>query len=112
MYTFNAISSAGLGGVRDVAVDLTNMLETSETVSSVVVTSSNTDIVTISAEAVNTGDVTLDGTTVLANKGATFRLTTILLATSDIKIYVAFVGSSATEDSIEIILPVVDYLRS
>ena len=110
-YTFSAMSSAGTGGgVRDVVVDLTKLLQTSETVSTVAVTSSNTAVLTISSAAVNGSTVDLDGTTVATSMGCTFTMTTIASSVSTILVRVEFVGSSGTEDSVEIQVPIVTYL--
>ena len=110
-YLFTPISSSGSGGgVRNVAVDLTNLLETAEIVSSVAVTSSNTAILTVSLAGVNGAIVDLDGVQVAANMGCTFTITTVAVTTATMLLRVEFVGSSGTEDSVEIQVPIVTYL--
>jgi len=110
-YTFATISSAGsAGAVRNVAVDLTGLLLTAETVSTVAVTSSDTSTLTIALAGVNGTDVDYDGTVVLADMGCVFEVTVLKRREARVLIHVEFVGSLGTEDSIEIIQPIVPHL--
>jgi len=110
---FSKLSSTNIG-TRDVAVGFPGLLETSETITTFSVTSSDTNVLTIANEAVNTAVIaTESGDSIAIGKGIQFQLTTAAVVI-DRKVIVDIVvkGNSGTKETYEVIVPIVDKLRA
>ena len=107
------ISSSGTGGTRDDAIDLTAWLETSETVTSVVITSPDETLLTVSNEQRNAAEITKeDGGTIAIAKGVQFQLATqktVSKRTLNLDMYV--VGNSGSADTFDLEITVTDKRR-
>jgi len=95
-----------LTGIRDMHLDLSNALLSTETLTgtSPTVTSSDVSLVTISAAAVNTATLTNDdGTTVVAGLAVQWKATAVKASTGRVFLRVAWaVAASGSADTHEI----------
>ena len=109
---FSSISSDGSQGKRDCAIDLTDMLETSETVDTVEMVSSDDTVLTVSNAAKNAVAITAeDGSTIAIGKGVQFQIAAVAEVTRDITLDMLVTGNSGTRETYEILVPVVDKIR-
>ena len=95
---YTPISSVSPGGERDLAVDLSSALETGETVATEGVTAADAAVITVSSVSSSSQTISFH---VAVAAGA---------SAGNQYIYVAFTGSSGSNDTYKVRLPVVDYL--
>ena len=110
---FSSISALN-SGTRDVAVDCTDLLETSETVSTIDVTSSDDAVLTATNQQVTTAVITKEnGDTIAIGKGFQFQIATQDSTVKDREILLDAIvtGNSGTVETYEILVPVVDKKR-
>ena len=111
---FGNISSSGGTTTRDCAIDFTKALETSETISSFTVTSSDTNILSITASQINAAPITEDyKSTIEIGKGVQFRVAAIAeVEEREVTIDFDITGNSGTREIYEAVFTVVDKLRA
>ena len=111
---FSSISALN-SGTRDVAVDCTDALESSETVSTIVVTSSDDTVLTATGGIPNPAVITKEnGDTIGITKGFQFQIATqdTSIKKRDIILDAVMTGNSGTLETYEIMVPVVDKKRA
>jgi len=111
---FSSISALN-SGTRDVAVDCTDALETSETVNAIEVTSSDVNVLTATGAIANAAVITKEnGDTIAIEKGFQFQIATqdTSVKKRDIILDAKMTGNSGTLETYEILVPVVDKKRA
>ena len=111
----SSISSASPGGKRDDAIDFSGMLENSETIDTdgVDVTGSE-DAVLLMTDAIRnpTAITADDGSTIAVGKGVQFRLATQTeVEYREVTFDMTITGNSGSQETYEILIPVVDRKR-
>jgi len=111
---FSKISSETGSGARDCAIDFTNALEANETISNVKMTSKMPSVLEVSNELANAVAITKDdGGTIAIGKGVQFSVAVVLTGVkrTDVLIDCLITGNSGTQETYEVLFPVVDKLR-
>lgn len=104
---------AGETSTRDCALDLTNVLETAEVVSSATAASSDNTILTTSSVSGNAATfVNNKGDTVDIGKGVLFTVTAVAAGSTTITVSVWFLGDGGTSETYDVLIPVVNQLNS
>lgn len=112
---FSPISSSGTDrGTRDCAIDLTDALETSETIDTVEMTSSDPSVLTVTGADKNTVAITPpNGSTIAIGKGVQFQIAVQSeVKERDLLADMVVAGDSGTRETYEIMFPVQDKLRA
>ena len=110
----SSTETGGVGGTRDDAIDLTGWLETSETVDTVVMTSSDDALLTVTNAIKNPTPITKeDGGVIATAKGVQFQLATQKEVTKrDIHIDLYVTGNSGSSDTFDLQISIVDKKKS
>ena len=110
----SSTETSGVGGTRDDAIDLTGWMETSETVATVEMTSSDDSLLTVSNAQANAAAITKeDGGVIATGKGVQFQLATQAVVTKrDIHIDMYVTGDSGSADTFDLQISIVDKKKS
>jgi len=96
------------GGSRDIALDLTDVLEASELVTGTPTAVSSDDTVLQIASVDKNGSIITkdDGDTIQVEKGVVISIDTVKAANTNIKITVYFTGDAGTAETYVVTIPV------